>query len=94
MNLIMLVYNIKRTLSILGFTKMLQALQNWKPDYSKVLCQFISNQMKQYWRQFAELFFQTRNPSFNIKIGIEVLTINQKEFYKPVIRMKRSIFTF
>jgi len=93
MNLIMLVYNIKRTLSILGFTKMLQALQNWKPDYSKVLCQFISNQMKQYWRQFAELFFQTRNPSFNIKIGIEVLTINQKEFYKPVIRLKRSFFT-
>src|SRR5436190_7314544 len=28
MNLIMLVYNIKRTLSLLGFTKMLQALQN------------------------------------------------------------------
>jgi transposase len=37
MNLIMLVYNIKRTLSILGFEKMLQAIGNWKPDYSKVI---------------------------------------------------------
>ena len=38
MNLIMLVYNIKRTLSIVGFTKMLQAIQNWKPDYQRVVC--------------------------------------------------------
>lgn len=37
MNLIMLVYNIKRTLTIVGFEKMLQAIQNWKPDYSKVI---------------------------------------------------------
>lgn len=37
MNLIMLVYNIKRTLSIVGFTKMLEAIQNWTPDYSKVI---------------------------------------------------------
>jgi len=36
MNLIMLVYNIKRTLSIVGFTKILQAIQNWKPDYKRV----------------------------------------------------------
>jgi transposase len=38
MNLIMLVYNIKRTLSILGFTKMLEAIQNWQPDYKKIVC--------------------------------------------------------
>ncbi|HYM92916.1 MAG TPA: hypothetical protein VET23_02170 [Chitinophagaceae bacterium] len=44
MNLIMLEHNIRRTLSILGFEKMLRALQNWKPDYSKVLCRFISDQ--------------------------------------------------
>jgi len=82
MNLIMLVYNIKRTLSLLGFTKMLQALQNWKPDYSKMLYQFISNQMRQYWRQLVELFFLTANPSFNIKIGIKALPLKQEEFYK------------
>ena len=37
MNLIMLVYNIKRTLSLLGFEKMLAAVSNWIPDYKKVL---------------------------------------------------------
>jgi transposase len=94
MNLIMLVYNIKRTLSILGFTKMLQALQNWQPDYSKVLCQFISNQMRQYWRQLVELFFLTENPSFNIKTSIRALAMKQEETYKPSIRIKRSFFTF
>ncbi len=60
MNLIMLVYNIKRTLSILGFTKMLQALQNWKPDYSKMLCQLLWGQMKHYWKPLTELFFLSR----------------------------------
>ena len=40
MNLIMLVYNIKRTLSILGFEKMMKAIANWKPDYSRVICAF------------------------------------------------------
>lgn len=36
MNLIMLVYNIKRTLSLLGFEKMLTAINKWIPDYKKV----------------------------------------------------------
>jgi transposase len=40
MNLIMLVYNIKRTLSIVGFAKMLEAVLNWKPDYQRVVCAF------------------------------------------------------
>jgi transposase len=35
MNLIMLVYNIRRTLSILGFEKMMQAIESWKPDYRR-----------------------------------------------------------
>jgi transposase len=38
MNLIMLTYNIKRTLSIVGFTKMLEAIQNWQPDYTRIVC--------------------------------------------------------
>ena len=40
MNLIMLTYNIKRTLSIVGFTKMLEAIQNWQPDYTRIVCAF------------------------------------------------------
>jgi transposase len=63
MNLIMLVYNIKRTLSILGFEKMMQALQNWNPDYSKLLCSFLSDQIKHYWKQMVELFFLCQKKS-------------------------------
>jgi transposase len=38
MNLIMLCYNFMRTKNILGFDKMLQQIQNWIPDYTKVIC--------------------------------------------------------
>ena len=38
MNLIMLCYNFMRTKNILGFEKMLQAIKNWTPDYTKVIC--------------------------------------------------------
>jgi hypothetical protein len=37
MNLIMFCYNFLRTKNILGFNKMLQAIQNWQPDYTKVV---------------------------------------------------------
>jgi transposase len=56
MNLIMLVYNIKRTISILGFTKMMEAIQNWKPDYSKVICA-----LKNF---FIKTIFGPNAPSF------------------------------
>jgi transposase len=38
MNLIMLCYNIKRTINILGQATLLNNLKNWTPDYSKVFC--------------------------------------------------------
>jgi len=38
MNLIMLMYNIKRTLTLLGFEKMLAEVNKWIPDYKKVFC--------------------------------------------------------
>lgn len=38
MNLIMFCYNFMRTKNILGFEKMLVAINNWQPDYSKVVC--------------------------------------------------------
>lgn len=38
MNLIMLVYNIKRTITLLGFEKMLAVINNWIPDYNRVFC--------------------------------------------------------
>ena len=56
MNLVMLVYNIKRTLSILGFHNMFQALKTWKPDY-RVLFRLISSQMGSYRRHQWNYFF-------------------------------------
>lgn len=38
MNLIMFCYNFMRTKNILGFDKMLTAIKNWQPDYSKIVC--------------------------------------------------------
>ncbi len=36
-SLICLVYNIKRSINILGMTELLQKLQNWKPNYKGIL---------------------------------------------------------
>lgn len=38
MNLIALVYNLKRTMNIMGIDKMLKALKTWTPDYGRALC--------------------------------------------------------
>lgn len=61
MNLIMLVYNIKRTISILGFEKMMQAIENWKPDYKKVICALKNRFMKMICRQNERSIFLSIN---------------------------------
>ena len=35
-SLIMLVYNIKRTINILGIPDLLEKLKNWKPNYDRI----------------------------------------------------------
>jgi hypothetical protein len=57
MNLIMLVYNIKRTLSMLGFDKMMEAINKWKPDYRRVFC----FKVKVVYRQFLRLISETND---------------------------------
>jgi transposase len=57
MNLIMLVYNIKRTLSILGFEKLMQAIENWKPDYSRFAYSYLQDQLRIICSQTATLFY-------------------------------------
>jgi transposase len=68
MKLIMLVYNIKRTLSILGFTKLMEAIANWKPDYSKLLCHFLWVQIRSHWKRTTELFFSSQKNIFRIRL--------------------------
>jgi transposase len=51
MNLIMFCYNFMRTKNILGFAKMLQAIQNWQPDYSKIVWALKKAFLKRLYRQ-------------------------------------------
>jgi len=78
MNLIMLVYNIKRTLSILGFTKMMEALQNWQPDYSRIVFSFIWPQLKMIGEPIVRLFFLTSKNLLAIKDIVNGRQIHQK----------------
>ena len=57
LNLIMLCYNIKRTMNILGMDKLNEKLENWSPDYKKVYfhhflpiyCRFLSRNSQTYF---------------------------------------------
>jgi transposase len=51
MNLIMLCYNFMRTKNILGFAKMLQAIKNWQPDYTQVICALKTDVIKGFCNQ-------------------------------------------
>ena len=57
MNLIMFCYNFMRTKNILGFDKMLQQIQNWTPDYIKVVCALKNAFVKVIYSQKKQLYF-------------------------------------
>ena len=62
MNLIMFCYNFMRTKNILGFEKMLKAIQNWQPDYSKVVGALKTAFIKTIYRQNVSLHFLQLHP--------------------------------
>ena len=65
MNLIMFCYNFRRTQTILGYDNMLKALQNWQPDYSKVVFLLENGLMRLLYLQNQPLFFlRFTQPSF------------------------------
>jgi Transposase DDE domain len=57
MNLIMFCYNFMRTRSILGFEKMLETINNWQPNYEKVVCTMKKAFIKLIYRQNAASYF-------------------------------------
>ena len=57
MNLIMFCYNFLRTTNILGFEKMMEAINNWIPDYSKVVGAFKNAIIQMIYRQNTQLIF-------------------------------------
>ena len=61
MNLIMFCYNFLRTKNILGFEKMLEAINNWIPDYSKVVCAFKKGIMKMIYIKKEPPIFLSAN---------------------------------
>jgi transposase len=67
MNLIMLVYNIKRTLSIIGFEKMLQAIQAWNPDYCKIHSHYLYKRIILYLASLQEMFFSIQKNTSLLK---------------------------
>ena len=67
MNLIMFCYNFMRTKNILGFEKMLQAIQNWQPDYDKVVCDLKNAFIKAIYRQNEQACFLKLQSVFYLK---------------------------
>lgn len=67
MNLIMFCYNFMRTKNILGFEKMLQQIQNWQPDYAKIICLLKTGLTKAFFRQNTSLLFLRYYPSLFLK---------------------------
>ena len=68
MNLIMFCYNFMRTKNILGFDKMLTAIQSWRPDYTKVICaikkafikaMYSQKQATYFLKQFVRYFYRS-----------------------------------
>ena len=62
MNLIMFCYNFMRTKNILGFEKMLAAINNWQPNYSKVVCSIKTAFSKLIVRQTTASYFLQQQP--------------------------------
>jgi len=67
MNLIMFCYNFMRTKNILGFEKMLQQIQNWQPDYTKVICAVKKAIIKPIYSQIKLFFFLDNYASLFLK---------------------------
>ena len=69
MNLIMFCYNFLRTKNILGFEKMLEAINNWTPDYSKVVCVFKKVIMKIIYIKNEPPIFLSANRLLFLKVA-------------------------
>ena len=67
MNLVMFCYNFMRTKNILGYEKMLKAIHNWQPDYTKVVCALKTAFRRMIYRQNKPFIFLPQLPLFILK---------------------------
>ena len=68
MNLIMFCYNFLRTKNIMGFDKMLAAIKNWQPDYSKIVCTLKNIFIKMIYSQNKPPCFLNTHPILFLKV--------------------------
>ena len=59
-NLIMFCYNFLRTKNILGFDKMMEAINNWQPDYNKIVCALKNGLISLIYKQNKQAHFLLR----------------------------------
>ena len=85
MNLIIFCHNFLRTKNILGFNKMLTTIQNWKPDYSKIVCALKQGIVKIIYSQNKPAFFFNSYP-------LSFLEAVQKTYCKLMIKLYRRLF--
>ena len=65
MNLIMFCYNFMRTENILGFDKMIKAINKWKPDYSRIMRALKNNIIQAIYNQNKPCnFLSNKNTPF------------------------------
>ena len=69
MNLIMLCYNLKRILAIVGMEQLLKAIQSWKPDYRRLLFQLKSARIRLNWTLPLNLFFRNRKIDLQLRMA-------------------------
>jgi transposase len=69
MNLIMFCYNFMRTKNILGFEKMLKAIENWQPNYAKIVCALKTAFSKLIVRQSATIIFLQHRRGFIFSVA-------------------------
>jgi hypothetical protein len=56
-----------RTKNILGFEKMLNTINNWQPDYSKIVCTLKTVFVKMIYSQNEASFLLHHSPLFILK---------------------------
>ncbi len=67
MNLVMFCYNFMRTKNILGFERMMLAIQNWLPDYNNVAGSLKKAIMRTIYSRNEQPVFKRSYPSFSMR---------------------------
>ncbi len=92
--LIMTVYNLKRTITLLGIEELTLKINNWKPDYSKVSLRLKSG-LKTPFARFLDNFGTKTNPlKLNSVLNGVQFSNHQNHLYGPEIAFSSKMNSF